>query len=207
MSLLRLHQAVMGATGGGGVTPKYWDPMKKGPNITLSSGDAIATGGGGFNGVLSVTGHSSGKWYAEIELVPGSSYWDQVVAVATASANLNSYLGADAYGWGYQPKDYTLTRYQHNGSSIPVSPPISAEPDGGYARIVYDADAGNVWFGNSTEWLGGGNPSAGTTPTFTVTPGTLLYIGGALYGGVGLRIRTAAADFDGAIVTGAGAWG
>lgn len=193
--------------GGGGPGALYWDPAKKGANITLSSGDTVATGSLGFNTVLSVTGHNSGKWYAEIKLVPGSSYWEQIIGVATAGVNVGNYLGSDANGWGYQPKDHTLTRYQHGGASVSVSPPISAEPDGGYARIVYDADAGNVWFGNSTEWLGGGNPSAGTTPTFTVTPGTLLYIGGALYGGVGLRIRTAAADFDGAIVTGAGAWG
>jgi hypothetical protein len=39
-------------------------------------------------------------------------------------------------------------------------------------RMAVDFDAGKVWFGSFNGWCGGGDPAAGTSPTYTFTPNT-----------------------------------
>jgi len=38
-------------------------------------------------------------------------------------------------------------------------------------KVAYDAATGKLWLGAKGSWSGGGNPSTGTTPTYT-TVGT-----------------------------------
>lgn len=52
------------AGGGGGTTPTTWNPSDK-TNTTLSSGDLVATIGGGNGGVRGIAGRTSGKVYCE----------------------------------------------------------------------------------------------------------------------------------------------
>ena len=41
-------------------------------------------------------------------------------------------------------------------------------------QCAVDFDAGKIWFGDGTSWVGGGNPSTGTTPSYTFTANTPL---------------------------------
>ncbi|MBZ0087214.1 MAG: hypothetical protein K8F33_03840, partial [Thermomonas sp.] len=61
---------------------------------------------------------------------------------------------------------------------------------GGRVKAAVDIDAGKGWFGVvGGSWIGGGDPAAGTSPTFSFTAGTTLYFGGSVYNGTGTITR------------------
>lgn len=80
-----------------------WNPLDKNANMTLSNNDLTARNSAGSDGhmsIRSVTGYSSGKYYAEITTV-FSGAW-AIVGIGTPSANINSYAGCDNYSYSWQ---------------------------------------------------------------------------------------------------------
>ena len=63
----------------------------------LTNGNLQFTSGGNAMSRASIA-MPAGKWYAEVTFTSGSQ---ANIGIATSSANLASYLGSDAYGWGY----------------------------------------------------------------------------------------------------------
>ena len=197
--------------GGGAPTAAYWNPADKDSHIALSSGDAVATTAGSFAtwvNVRSVTSHAGGKWYAE--LVNTTDVADSMMfGLAKAAESLtNQPGGAGSNSWAIQANRATGVRtYFNGGSSIPGFSAISA---GGYARIAVDITAGKLWLGVSTSgtWSGGGDPATGTTPTYSFTPGTPLYLifGGNAVGQV-VTLKSNGGENIGTIPSGFAMWG
>jgi len=100
---------------GNGAGFATWNPLDSGVDNAFSNGDLTVTHGAGLGWRVtrSTVGVSSGKWYWEVTKTAGGGATDCIVGVATASANLNSYCGSDAYAYGYL--DYNGNRY-HSGS-------------------------------------------------------------------------------------------
>lgn len=87
-------------------TPQGWNPADKDADVTLSgTGNVTATvvsSGTQQGAVRSVTGHSSADatdWYAELTI--GGTGGNVIVGIATSSASIAFYPGADANGRGY----------------------------------------------------------------------------------------------------------
>lgn len=187
----------------------YWNPADKSPDVDLSDSDKVATNPdvAAFSAVRSVTRHSAGKWCGEFVYLSGPA-WGVFCGVATSSYDLTGYyLGQSVHSWGIQMNDAGAAKLYHNASNLGS---VANIPAGGYVRIATDIDAGKGWIGNATAWVGGGDPATGTSPSFTFTPGTKLYLASALYfsgSSASMRTRTAAGDMAGTIPSGFSPWG
>lgn len=162
--------ARIGGGGGGG----YWNPAAQGALILLSNSDRDSTNASGlvdWDSGRGLTSHATGKWYAE-ETMTINTASSNMFGLGTSAALLNTYLGTDAESFGIQ-NDTSSTTY-HNGAygASGITAPILGEQ----SMVAYDAGAGKIWLGSQGVWAGGGDPATGTSPTFTVTPGTALYL-------------------------------
>lgn len=197
----------MVAPAAGAPASAYWNPADIGTGISLSSGNAVATfSNASWRSVRSVTSHTSGKRYAE--MVRGATAnWSEFFGVANSSASLAEFAGQNGNSWGAQTGDGPGSRLFRNGS--PVGSSITTISNGSYGRIALDFDAGNGWIGNPTDWFGGGDPGAGTSPSFTFTPGAQMFLMGSAYfnSDENIRARTANVDFSGIVPSFFSAWG
>lgn len=206
MICLPASVGLVGPTGGV-AGPAYWSPTLKSSLVTLSeTGNRLMTNSNAsWRGVLSVTAHTTGKHYAEVQRV-GTTPWAHIFGLAKPTASVEGYAGQDSDGWGLQTDNgSSAAAMLHSAAAtgVTVTPQIN---NSGYARVAYDAATGNAWIGNETAWAGGGDPAAGTSPTFTVTAGTAMHVMGSDFG-ESARLRTDTADFVGTIPTGFSAWG
>jgi hypothetical protein len=87
------------------VTPVTWNPADMGTDVYLVNGNLTAKSTNAwYRSVRATVGVSSGKAYWEITPV----YSLGVVGIMGPSANLESWVGDGAYGWGIYPLDGTL---------------------------------------------------------------------------------------------------
>lgn len=200
---------ILAASGGGGVGT-YWNPADTDAKISLSGGNAIATrsstSSGTWCATRSVTGHNSGKWYAEIgDTTDVASA--MMAGIGTAASSLATYPGGLATSWGIHANSSGgLRTYTNTVASNPGLPTIGA---GGYARIAYDAATGRIWLGvsSSATWAGGGDPATGTSPTYTVAAGTLLHLMlGMFTSGQVCTLKNHAGENTGTIPAGFSMW-
>lgn len=188
-----MHQQMMisyGASGGGGA-PLAWDPANKSGDITLSESNMLATrnSGSSWRSVAGTSARSSGKYFTAVQRI-GATDFAFIAGVATARPSDGGFTGDSSNSWGLQYGGGPDARLLNSGS--PIGTAISTIADSSAARIAIDFDAGNAWIGNPTVWHGGGDPGAGTTPSFTFTPNTSLLIIGSLYAsGSAFRLVTA----------------
>lgn len=174
----------------------YWNPLDKSVNITLAEDDKLASASSGvWSAVRGITGRAAGKWYGEVQQVIDS--WMEVSGVMTAVATLDGHVGQ--YGGGYGVQSNTGQVLPPGGATVTGPHP--------YVRVAYDADTGKLWVGSPSQWYGNGDPAAGTTPSYTLTPGTQLFMATSIYPGGLARLRTAATDMAGAIPAGFSPWG
>lgn len=148
-----------------------------GSDVVVALGGTAAEGRsstGGSGVAISASGKSAGKYYAEV-LCTAQYTSSQALAagIHRGTTGLNSYLGGTANGWGtwndgtgaFQRSTY------HNGVRANIiTPGVTAL--GQRARIAVDIDNGKVWLSyfGSTEWIGGGSPATGDSPTFQFAP-------------------------------------
>jgi hypothetical protein len=153
-----------------------WDNTNRGAEISLSGGNLIAdyaAAPGGWNCVLSNTSHNSGKPYAEIvnTQISGGGASNLQFGFALNNQNVSSYLTAQGDA-GFLRGDMST----FDGNSIGIFAYTSANR--GFASlansdvfcICFDMPNGKAWTGNNGVF--GGNPAAGTNPSFTWTPGS-----------------------------------
>jgi hypothetical protein len=102
--------------------------------------------------------------------------------VATAArSTANGYIpGADANSWGFSNQNNTGlatdSSIRHNGViDYATMVGIDQIPQNGYLGVAVDFDAGKMWFDVNGSLPYGGSPSTATSPTYTFTPGTVLY--------------------------------
>ena len=152
------------------------NPLDTGANTTISDGNlkyvtssnpAVGTCRGTF-------GVTSGKYYFEI--TAGSTANANTVGIANANMNVTTGLGDNANGWGYSNDGYVY----NNGSATNTS---ATWGSGDIAGIAFDADSGKLWFAKNNTWVLSGNPSAGTSPTFTGLTGNTFFPAVSDYGG------------------------
>lgn len=170
---------------GGSVTPPppayaTLDPLKKAADVILSNGNLDAesnstTGGGS---VLTVQGKDSGKYYFEV--IPVQQYSANIgylTGLSIGTATTASYPGATSSSFG-------LASTASGSDLWSGGSPSSNAGDGtsslsAYHRIAVDVDAGKLWLAASNRssgaWIGGGDPAAGTSPTFTFTANSVVY--------------------------------
>lgn len=161
-----------------GSSVAYWNSSDKGALIVLSgTGNSISTSssaGVNWDSVRSITSHSTGLWYAE-ENMTVNTVSNNIFGVATSAATLTDFAGSDAFGWSIQ-NNATSTR-RTNGVAVAtgLTPPALNER----SMVAYNATTGNIWLGARGLWAGGGDPAAGTIPTYTVAAGTTLFLIGS----------------------------
>lgn len=204
---MRRHWSISGAGIAAPVVAALtWNPADKASEITLSGGDLVATRSGTNNNqwrLVRVTqSRTSGKRYVEIENT-ADAVNGLLVGVCPSSLSTSAYPGSTATSYGYHCNDAGSGACYNNGAGSLADGNKVAQ--GSYARIAIDFDAGKLWFGNAANWKGGGDPAAGTTPSFTFTANSDLFIAAGEY--VSGQVATLrATGFTGVAPTGFVAW-
>jgi hypothetical protein len=157
------------ASSGGGPGPSYaeWDPAAHGGGITISGGGLVATGSGALGlGIARGDTALTGDQYFEVSFIPNA---DSVgVGVCAVGQNLGNYLGQNSTGAGYylpSADTYLAASVAYNGSTDSSSPAT--------VGIAFKASTNEGWVrrADGGGWEGGGDPTTGTSPTFTLAAG------------------------------------
>lgn len=132
-----------------------WNPADKSSLIDLSNGDLTATRGGTSGSdrmARAVVSKSSGKWALPI-LITTSGGGSIDLGIATSAANLGSYVGSDANGYGYDKND---GKVYFNGVGSAYG---SAYGSGDMLELLYDATVGELRFTLNGSIQNGGTPA------------------------------------------------
>lgn len=170
-----LRRAMM--AGPGPVAQTTLSTTNKAADVVLSNGniDAEATiAAGGI--ALSAAGKSTGRHYAECQLMQLGPAHAFAFGLHAGTESLSTYLGGDAASWAAWAVESARSTYTGGAQSnvaAAAAPAINIR-----ARMAVDLDAGRLWLSHfgGAGWIGGGDPAAGTAPTYTFTPTGLYYI-------------------------------
>lgn len=185
-----------GSGGGGSGTNAGWDST--GATIVLSNSDTLATNPGTNNlneYAKSVTGHSSSYTYGEIVLTEQGQGTSQLAVGVVQGSPVQNWLGSQSDSVGA----WLGGNVYNNGGIITSSSGMS---EGDVVRI-WQRDGQKVWIeyhdGTTGTMIGGGDPQADTSPTFTfASPGTI-YLAVTPYGTTTIQsaatLRTTEAEF------------
>jgi hypothetical protein len=182
----------------------------KSSNLTLSGGDLSATRntGTGWATVRATVGKSSGKWYFEVEnLANGGTTGDAMWGFMSGTDSLTVYPGnsaLDANSIGWQANNSPDSSKFQDGSLGAVTG-YGTVAVGGKSLFAVDLGAGKLWIKNSSAggWAGGGDPAAGTTPTFTFSAGAHVYPALSAYSAPqGAKANFGASSFSGSVPSG-----
>lgn len=130
-------------------------------------------------GALSDAGKTTGKYYFEVEALNIGATLGFSAGLHRGTSGLTTYLGSDTDGWGAWadggvgiPDRSTY----HNAVRANIST-IGAPSVGGIIRVAVDIDAGKLWLARPeiSGWSGGGDPAAGTSPTYSWSPDGATY--------------------------------
>ena len=122
---------------------------------------------------------NSGKYYAECVIgnAPNSVTNLNELGVTLSTSTVvpsTTYIGAITSGNSIQVKT-TSADYWTGGTLI--SSLSGTYSNGSVMKIAINLDAGLCWLGCDSGWINGGNPSTGTTPTFTFTANSNALLG------------------------------
>ena len=128
---------------GGQVRGNYatLNPLILGSNIVLSDGNLKFTSGNtGYVNARSTVGVSSGKWYAEFEIVTSSCY----IGIALGQLPTLSWVGNSIYGWVYHPNG----NIYHNNAASSYGASFTS---GDIIGLAFDADNRTAtWYKNGS---------------------------------------------------------
>jgi hypothetical protein len=110
----------------------------------------------------------SGKWYGEA-LVGGD--WLGTFGIASTLPLITSFADAAFTSAYVILNNGAGTRATRSNNVDTNSRTADAAND--IWQVAFDADTNKLWLGRNNTWYGGGNPSTGTTPTYTVTSGVI----------------------------------
>jgi hypothetical protein len=159
-----------------------WNPDDKGSGLTLSNGNltcARDTTSGAHSMVRAKIGKNSGKHYHELRFDTAASAGDWAAGYISNADPLGTYPGsggANANSFGVFPDWPSNARTYKAGFATDRTGYGRLSSTGTYVYHAIDHDAGKGWLALSSAsgWIGGGDPAAGTSPTYTFTPGTAL---------------------------------
>lgn len=152
-----------------------WNSADKSADITLSVSDRVATRNAGAaawraaRGVSSFTIGTATKRYFEVEVtgLGGSSGF--IAGVALSAASLESYIGSDNSGYGFQAVNAAQRNAYYSGTPVAYTS-VPAIGVGERMMVALDVATGRLWFGTKGAWIG--DPAAGTGYVYTVAAGT-----------------------------------
>jgi hypothetical protein len=154
------NYCVLNSLAGGGVSATD-------ANLTLNQGSAAWTA---ISSTISV---SLGKYYFEATASnPTAATPSGIGLTITRQLGTSEYVGSFASSsYGAVLSNIALNSYSNGSAGTAVAGTYTSA---NIMQCAVDLDAGKIWFGQNNNWIGGGNPSSGTTPTFTFTANTLL---------------------------------
>ena len=150
----------------GGSGYATWNPTGLPANCSLIGGTLIASSTTFGARTIRATIAMPALGYFECSFTPSG---DGVGAgLATSSASGTNYLGGDANGYGhYLPSNdvYRSGGVVFNGATISTTPVT--------VGFAFNSSTRNLWLRRpDSTWEGGGDPTAGTSPTLTLAAGT-----------------------------------
>lgn len=152
-----------------------WDPSNHGTSIVLSGNNLVATlnhvGNSNWNSVLTNTSKTAGKWYAEFvnTQIPSGGGVNIQFGFCLNDQNVNSYLCSQGNA-GYVRSDMSSFDGAASGgiTYLTANRGFTTASASDVINFAIDTNAGKAWTGKNNTY--GGNPAAGTNPTFTWTP-------------------------------------
>ncbi|MCH7524500.1 MAG: hypothetical protein IIC74_05700 [Bacteroidetes bacterium] len=120
--------------------------------------------------VRSTVGVSSNKWYweADVDVISQNVF----LGMSTSSASLFAQFEENKI-WTIMftdgttgPDGNSLISGTDEGSFVDFTSLAVRYGAGDYINVAFDADTGSLWFAGNGVWIGGGDPAAGTSPTF-----------------------------------------
>ena len=148
-----------------------WNPSDKNANISLSNGNLTYTATAtSWKSVRATDFKSSGKWYWEITIdVAASNH--HIFGAGTADADINSYVGSNVYGYGYNGYD---GKKFYNGGSVAYGSVYGLND---VISVALDLDNGKIWWAKNGVWQASGDPAAGTNEAFSGLSGSFYPMG------------------------------
>lgn len=202
-------QQLLASYGGAPAGPVYatWNPSDTNANITLSGSNLVATRGAAANAFYSsraTISKNSGKWYFEVTRTGSSDKTHIIAGLMVGVTALTQYPGEGSSGVGNQPVNTSdVNRYQ--GGFLTTVTGQSDVGIGGGFQIAVDMGSLGVWvktFGASG-WMGGGDPAAGTSPTYTLGSVTPVFPAVGLFSsGTEVTANFGASTFTGTVPSG-----
>ena len=151
----------------GGVTPSQ-------ANLTIVQAAAS------WNACASTFIPNTGKWYFEAgaSTLSTSNNYHGLGLRPVGMIAAGEYCGSISGSYGAAATSAALIAYSNAVAGSSLSGTYTSSS---VFQCAVDYDAGKVWFGNGSSWIGGGDPAAGTSPTYTFTANTSLtpYISGS----------------------------
>ncbi len=162
-----------------------WDPANSSTAYSYSAGDTEVLRypgspiAGGTEAKVRATQACVGKCYFEAKsnLSIGVDYFRLGLDSGSASP-YTAYLGQNANTCGAHMNSGTnIYKYENGGGSVYFSPTAAGISSHVWCGVAVDVAAGKAWIqiDGIAGWLGGGDPVAGTSPSFTFTPGSTVY--------------------------------
>jgi hypothetical protein len=153
---------------GGEVRGNYctWNPLDKNTNLNTVNGNLDVSVSNGAWIAAGSTAALAGKIYAETTwTTAGNGFSAQFGLRQSDLSNISAVNPTDtATAWSAY-WDSAGTRGTRTNSSITNNVGSAAVND--VYQVAFDADTGNLWLGYNNNWHGGGNPSTGTSPTYS----------------------------------------
>ncbi len=143
-----------------------WDPISKGPNITLSNGNLDEDGAANWNSVRATIGKTAGKWYCEF-LVQSITSAGNIIGFIDGSGSLATYIGNSASGRGAQNTGTSFTSGFTSGSAQ------SGFAAGNIVALAFDMGTGKGFIAVNNVWQGSSDPLTQTNPFVTGLTGTV----------------------------------
>jgi len=149
------------------------NPLDTGGAAVLSEGNlAFSKSGANFGTCRGTLGMTSGKWYFEGTRNSDTSLSNIGILgdydITDNGGDVSPQKGVTWDSRGYYYTDATSTS-------------ASSYSTGDTICVAFDADTKKVWFRNgSGSWEGGGDPAAGTTPSYTITTSSSAWFAGVL---------------------------
>lgn len=187
-------------------TQSTLNPSDKAVDLTLSGGNLTATRGAGTGhaNVRSTTSKASGLVYAEVtaDTVNATTFEHGIVGLLAAEGGLTTYLGNQTpFSFGYFADG---NEYHDGGFNLISGGTVSSAEVLG---VAIDFDTGKAWVRDAGGYAGGGDPAAGTSPTYSFTPGTSFYLAVGTYGsGDQVTINFGGSAFAYTVPSGYSAW-
>lgn len=151
-----------------------WNPSDMGSSITLSGGNSRATAAGGATSSIVRSNIAvTVKTYFELKVDRNGFSAGRSVGAGTCDGgqSLSTYIGQTNDGVGRWSFDGSVFQ----GGSIIFSPGSMSNP--GTVGVAIDPATRKVWIYDNTlsAWIGGGDPTTGTSPTATLTGSGSIY--------------------------------